>query len=80
MEKSGHTVDADGDSRNFFRNIILRKAGYSIAEVAEMFGVSPNHIRNEARRKKLKIVKIGRRSIILADSLLQYCSELQEVE
>lgn len=77
MEKSDHPAKVISDSQIIFRNFILKKAGYSIREVAEMFGVSPNHIRNEvARNKGLKIVKLGRRSAILAESILEYCSNL----
>lgn len=49
-----------------------RKMAYSISEAAEMIGVSPGHLRNENRRKKLMFSRSGRRILILHTELLRY--------
>lgn len=56
-----------------------KRLSFSLKDASEATGFCPNHFRNEAARGKLKLVKSGRRTIILADELRRYLSELAEV-
>jgi excisionase family DNA binding protein len=53
----------------------LEKLAYSVEEAALLLGVSPNHLRNERTRGKLRFSKLGRRAVILATELRRYLEE-----
>jgi excisionase family DNA binding protein len=55
------------------------KLAYSINEAAFRCGCSPNHLRNENRRGKLRFVKLGKLTRILDSDLRAYL-ESQVVE
>lgn len=49
-----------------------RRIAYSINEAAVLLGVSPNHLRNEHLRGKLRILSSGKRRLILDEDLREY--------
>lgn len=59
-------------------NLSVAKLAHSLAEVADMLGVSKGHIRNESARGKLHLLKSGRRTLIMAVEVQRYLSELSE--
>lgn len=50
------------------------KLAYSVADAARLTSLSEAHLRNEIRAERLKARKIGKRVLILAESLHQYLS------
>lgn len=48
------------------------KIAYSLNEASVLIGVSPNHLRNENARGKLRFVKSGKRLLILDTDLRSY--------
>lgn len=52
-----------------------RKIAYSIVEAANLIGVSPQHLRNENQRGKLKFARSGRRILIMDSELRRYLEE-----
>ncbi|REJ79518.1 MAG: DNA-binding protein [Acidobacteria bacterium] len=48
------------------------RLAYSLKEVAEMLGVSVNHLRNEEKRGRLMFFKSGRRTLIRKSDLEGY--------
>lgn len=57
-----------------------QRLSFSLRDASDATGFCPNHFRNEAARGKLRLVKSGRRTIILADELHRYLSELAEFQ
>jgi excisionase family DNA binding protein len=51
------------------------KIAYSIYEAAGLVGVSPNHLKNEHQRGKLRFVRSGKRLLILDTDLRRYLEE-----
>lgn len=51
------------------------KLAYSIAEAADLTGVSKDFVRKEIRSKKLKAKLVGRRVLILNKDLEDYLQE-----
>ncbi len=47
-----------------------RRMAYSINEAAVLLGVSPNHLRNENTRGRLKFIRSGLRRILITDTEL----------
>ncbi len=56
-------------------DLVLKKMTYSIAELAEMLGVSQGHVRNENSRGKLQFVKSGRRILITDLEIRRYLED-----
>ena len=48
----------------------------SVEAAAKALGVSPNTVRNEVARKRLKAVKLGKRLLIFPEHLAAYCAAL----
>lgn len=59
--------------------VTTRRMAYSINEAAVLLGVSPNHLRNEQMRGKLRFVRSGKRLLIMDEDLRGYL-EAQAVE
>lgn len=58
----------------------ITKLAYSLDEAAHMLGVSKGHLRNENLRGKLNFLKSGRRTLVTAQEIQRYLSELVELE
>ncbi len=56
-------------------DLILKKMTYSIAELAEMLGVSAGHLRNENNRGKLQFIRSGRRILIKDSEVRRYLDQ-----
>jgi excisionase family DNA binding protein len=54
-----------------------QKLAHSLYEAAELLGVSVGHLRNEYKRGKLRLLKSGRRTLILDRELRRYCEEAE---
>ncbi len=52
------------------------RAAYSIAEVAALTGVCRDSLYREIATRRLRAVKLGRRSIVLAEELQRFLREL----
>lgn len=55
----------------------LEKLAYSVDEARARVGISRNSIYKEISAGRLKVTKIGRRSIILADDLRAWLAALR---
>jgi excisionase family DNA binding protein len=53
------------------------KLGYSVAEIARGYGLSPGFVRLEIVRGKLKAKHFGRRVVILKEDLDRYLSRAE---
>lgn len=62
------------------KDVDLAKITYSLDEIVKLTGLSKGHLRNEHRRGKLRLVKSGRRTLILDSELRRYLTELSEFE
>jgi excisionase family DNA binding protein len=55
------------------------KIAHSLADAAQLLGVSSGHLRNEHRRGKLRLVKSGRRTLLMDAELRRYLEALEKV-
>lgn len=62
---------------NGFQNTAIKFA-YSLQEVGQAVGLGRTKVYAEAREGRLRISKIGRRSIVLADDLADYLARVRE--
>ncbi|MDQ3821482.1 MAG: helix-turn-helix domain-containing protein [Acidobacteriota bacterium] len=57
------------------KSISIDRLAFSLAEAAEQIGVSIGHLRNENKRGKLRFIKSGARTLVLAEDLRLYLQE-----
>jgi excisionase family DNA binding protein len=55
----------------------LSKLAYGLDEVAELTGLGKSTLYIEARQGRLKLAKVGKRSIVLAEDLTSFLSGLR---
>jgi heterodisulfide reductase subunit C len=60
-------------------NSKIEKLAHSLRNAAVKTGMSENHLRNEHKRGKLRLVKSGRRTLILEEDLTSYLKALLEL-
>jgi excisionase family DNA binding protein len=53
----------------------VEKIAHSLAEAAEMTGLSKGHLRNEYKRGKLHFTRSGRRVLVTDEELKRYLAE-----
>jgi len=51
------------------------KAGYSVREIAEQYGLSEPFVRLEIKRGNLRAAKLGRRVVVPIDSVEEWVSD-----
>ncbi len=68
-------IQKGGYLKNQTKKSITRLA-YSLDEAAQMLGVSKGHLQNENMRGKLNFLKSGRRTLVTAQEIQRYLSEL----
>lgn len=58
---------------------MIEKIGMTVEEAAEYTGIGRNTLRNLVNRGKLPVLRVGRKSIIRTDILLQFLEKNQGV-
>lgn len=56
----------------------MTKLAYSVAEAAAMISVSPKHLYNQIHIGRLKVSKVGSRTVITPDQLKKYLQDCQD--
>ena len=51
------------------------RAGYSVREIAEQYGLSEPFVRLEIKRDNLRAAKLGRRVVVPIDSVEEWVSD-----
>ena len=54
-----------------------QKVAYSLLDLTEMLGISRSKLYNEVQEGRLRLSKIGARSIVLAEDLAEYLETLR---
>ncbi len=59
------------------KNSTVKRLAYALGDAAAMIGVSKNHLWNEYKRGKLRLIKSGRRTLVTDVELRRYLAETE---